>query len=550
MLSEKLVRLLDDIAAECEGVQDQDEVSEGGGSPVDQFFQVWQDIEESYEARDDESLKWDWFFGLQKLTEGLCDEYAASLASLKRMEESRVIVLRKTMSLHDECEEMTNARIALEHRAAQIQSKLEHFHRVKTIASTLDQGFGIEFDSALDELDESMAFLEDHKDYLQAEAYLRYFGVLRDKICTGIRTTVHKSLERSQQQVLEEIWRASQDTNSQMETSVFHAKFRQSAANIKGLTQLLCSRIYAAPSYMTTLEELESFYERVRTNVLSDVLQSHMNGLAAEPDLAATTRSAASYTVSLCQMEKQLFEQHFGVQRAADGEALKKLLEFVANTFADAFRPKVLACDQIDDLREVADCLQIDVLMAQRDAKSSQALLPSVMTIVYRLHKDVLERLIFRIHIFLRDDIRSFPIDPANESLNYPAMLWSEEEFESRGYRVGWFPTLERTLGVLSKIYRILEIHAFQGLAQEAVETCLHTLRAAADVIKQKASVLDSGLFMIKHLLILREQAAAFECDLVSREKFFDFSGVYSGFTKMLQTENTILVIRRDSLKF
>ena len=26
----------------------------------------------------------------------------------------------------------------------------------------------------------------------------------------------------------------------------------------------------------------------------------------------------------------------------------------MANTFANAFRPKVLACDQVDDLREVA----------------------------------------------------------------------------------------------------------------------------------------------------------------------------------------------------
>ena len=47
------------------------------------------------------------------------------------------------------------------------------------------------------------------------------------------------------------------------------------------------------------------------------------------------------------------------------------------------------------------------------------------------------------------------------------------------------FPVMEKTLQVLSKIYRVLEMRTFQGLAQEAVETCIASLKQAEQVLRR-----------------------------------------------------------------
>lgn len=64
----------------------------------------------------------------------------------------------------------------------------------------------------------------------------------------------------------------------------------------------------------------------------------------------------------------------------------------------------------------------------------------------------------------------------------------------------------------------------FQGLSQEALSACIHSLSAAKDGIIKRKTVMDGELFLIKHLLILREQIAPFHADFAIRETHLDFS--------------------------
>ncbi|CAL1535854.1 unnamed protein product, partial [Lymnaea stagnalis] len=88
-----------------------------------------------------------------------------------------------------------------------------------------------------------------------------------------------------------------------------------------------------------------------------------------------------------------------------------------------------------------------------------------------------------------------------------------------------WYPTVRRALVTLSKLYRCIDKNTFQGLSQEALQACIVSLRNAKDgIVKRKQSSLDGELFLIKHLLILREQIAPFQADFSIRETHLDFS--------------------------
>ena len=83
---------------------------------------------------------------------------------------------------------------------------------------------------------------------------------------------------------------------------------------------------------------------------------------------------------------------------------------------------------------------------------------------------------------------------------------------------------MRRTLVCLSRLYRCLELEIFQGLAQEVLTACTSSLHAACNAISERKGLINGQLFLIKHLLILREQMTPFQVQLSVTEHSLDFS--------------------------
>lgn len=186
---------------------------------------------------------------------------------------------------------------------------------------------------------------------------------------------------------------------------------------------------------------------------------------------------------------------------------------------------------------------------------------------IQRLIADVQERLIYRAQLHIRESVQNYK--HSEEDLDYPNKLMPHDSTltstsqsaststslspsidstsislnsspptasvnASRSSReqlfASWHPALERTLMCLSKLYRCVEPSVFKYLAQESVSVCIQVLVDASKRITVAHAATDPSqcdglLFLIKHLLILRDQLAPFaEIDWSIVQTDLDFS--------------------------
>lgn len=179
--------------------------------------------------------------------------------------------------------------------------------------------------------------------------------------------------------------------------------------------------------------------------------------------------------------------------------------------------------------------------------------------------QDSQTRLVFRAQAVIQSDILHYV--PSSEDLSYPEkleaqkesglILWTEDEnmreSEIGGFRlpreevqITWYPTLKRTVWVLSKLNTYVNVGhpsrerigdhrlttfcsqtaIFEDFAGEAVAQCRRSLSNAAAQISMRpnGSKTDGQLFLIRHLLLLKEMVRS--VDMVQIERAADFSTV------------------------
>ncbi|KAF5191811.1 Conserved oligomeric Golgi complex, subunit [Thalictrum thalictroides] len=327
-----------------------------------------------------------------------------------------------------------------------------------------------------------------------------------------------------------------------VEASVIYVRFKAAASELKPVLMEIESRS-SRKEYAQVLAECHRLYCEQRLSLVKGIVHQRISEFAKKEALPSLTRSGCAYLMQVCYLEHQLFD-HFFPSSSEDVTSLAPLIDPLCTYLYDTLRPKLIHEANLDFLCELVDILKVEVLGEQLSKRSES--LAGLRPTLHRVLADVHERLTFRARTHIRDEIANYL--PFDEDLDYPGKLERSAETisgttspdENTDIFKTWYPPLEKTLSCLSKLYRCLEPAVFTGLAQEAVEVCSMSIQKASKLIAKRSSPMDGQLFLVKHLLILREQIAPFDIEFSVTHKELDFSHLLEHLRRILRGQASL----------
>lgn len=515
-----------------------------------QFYKWFTDLESAMKSETEEKYRQ----YVNTLTEHLktCDrilyQVDSTLNLFDDLQAQHQAVAIKTKTLHDACERLVMEKERLVEFAEALRSKLNYFDELENIAtqfyaSNMSVG-SAHFLPLLKRLDECISYVANNPQYADSGVYLVKFRQLQSRALGMVRSHVLSVLKNAASQVqiaIKENASGKAAISEGAETSVLYVRFKAAANEMKPVMEEIESRS-SRKEYSQILADCHRLYCEQRLSLVKAIVQQRISEYAKKEPLASLTRSGCAYLMQVCQLEHQLFD-HFFPSSSAESSNLASLVDPLCTLLYDTLRPKLIHEADLDLLCELVDILKTEVLEEQlvRRGESVAGLRPTVL----RILADVRERLTFRAQTHVRDEIANY--FPSTEDLDYPAKLEhaavigaGNEAADNSDTVETFYPPLEKTLSCLTKLYRCLEPAIFTGLAQDSVGVCSTSIQRASKLIAKKASPMDGQLFLIKHLLILREQIAPFDIEFAVTHKELDFSHLLEHLRRILRGQASL----------
>lgn len=376
----------------------------------------------------------------------------------------------------------------------------------------------------------------------------------------------------------------------QLEASLIYTRFHGISSRSNRLIALVRARLHRGDAYTDLLQVCRNSYCSSRESLLRMTVRAHIEKLKEQHGPVGMTRLASVFLIRLCTVETALYVDFFGdkkTEEPKDGEKSAKTASLASHVVSDngtyndaefqtyltslcsalhrTVRRSLVTMLDLDTL-----CQIVSVLREERSMASSSPTTVAAGRAISSVIQDAQERLIFCANTTLTKEVVRFKATPSD--LDYPAKLEKKAipaedstsgedgavEQQLQQVYESWFPPLRTVLKILSKLFRVVESRVFEDMALQSVQACTGCLKDGAAYIKKRNGQMHSDLFLVRHLLILREQLSPFDIELRSVERQLDFSAAGKSVAKFLanrnrrlfsmSTENALLSLLRDGV--
>ncbi|KAI0292705.1 Sec34-like family-domain-containing protein [Multifurca ochricompacta] len=434
-------------------------------------------------------------------------------------------------SLQDASQKLLDERDRLVDLQGAIGTTLEYFQELEHATRLLNHPgeslvLQTDFLYMVERVDICIEFLKSHRNYKEAELYLLRFQQCMTRAMTLIKMYFVGSLRALTQDVSRRLF--DQDVSDTAQVHLLYTRFITVAGQVSPLLGELENRARAHPDELgALLSECHAAYFGARKNLLVSRLTEQIRGLdPTRTELVELTRAGCSYLKQICTEEFDLYRAFFNSGK----DKLYQYLETLCDYLYDDLRPRILHEPRLTVLCEVCTVLQALIVLDQPlgdevdedEEKNDELGRLHIRRLLQMVLQDAQTRLFFKAQAVIQSEIRYYT--PTAQDLAYPDKLIAAQG-ASTGYEIRekqsisrlfegvglhqretWFPTLVKTVWVLSQLHDFVQPAIFNDLAQEAVSLCRVSLLSAADSLGAK-SAFDGQLFLVRHLLILRDIA-------------------------------------------
>ncbi|KAJ7426583.1 component of oligomeric golgi complex 3 [Willisornis vidua] len=535
-----------------------------------QFFSWFAQVQTQMDQ--DEGAKYrqmrDYLSGFQEQCDAILNDVNSALQHLESLQKQYLFVSTKTGTLHEACEQLLKEQSELVDLAENIQQKLSYFNELENINTKLNSptlSVNSEgFIPMLAKLDDCIAYISSHPNFKDYPVYLNKFKQCLSKAMHLIKTYTVNTLQNLTSQLMKRD--PSAVPNSDNAFTLFYVKFRAAAPKVRTLIEQVEQRSEKMPEYQQVLNEIHQCYLDQRELLLGPSIASTVTELTSQNnrDHCALVRSGCAFMVHVCQDEHQLYNEFF----TKPTPKLDELLEKLCLSLYDVLRPMIIHVIHLETLSELCGILKNEMLEDHVQNNAEQ--LGAFAAGVKQMLEDVQERLVYRTHIYIQTDITGYK--PAPGDLAYPDKLEmmeqiaqslkeeqkklpSEASFSDVRLEDPESCSLVKS-GMKSHVVKLM--HKVHGEGQcfrdyrkrpylPASSRCWELLIPSAKTRSESVTQVDGQLFLIKHLLILREQIAPFHTDFTIKEISLDLKKTRDAAFKILNPKTVSRFFRLNS---
>lgn len=351
-----------------------------------------------------------------------------ALNSLDDLKKEYDNVTDKTNYLHDLSEQVMNHQKKLKEIKKALSTKLSYFtnfnkcqERIEQLNNKVNTSECLEI---LDQIDESVKYLNSHLQYKESRVYKMKYESLLTNIFNKIYDYVNHILIETTKQVIDPDSKPQMLAQSSFVKttlvdsafSLYYGKFQSASSKVKFILSALEERELNNEHYKNLLIDCQKSYLTQRLPILSVAVSKSLAELKEKhkTDYSVLFRSCSLFNLKVCQDEAVCYNYFF--ENVSD--LFNDYLGSLCQNLYDTLRPSLITINHIEVLSELCGILKGEML---NDKVLENQRLSKYVQAIRQLLQDVEERLVFRTNIFFQHDLLGYKPSPGD--LAYPEKL-------------------------------------------------------------------------------------------------------------------------------